>query len=369
MNHPEPRAHRRTRTYLKIDFDKKDLAKCHGARWDAERKCWYVLGPVPVALMNYINLTVNAMAAASENCAVATPATASSMRPPPSGDEQLDFFVPSLYDVAAKDDRSIMDVAVFRLSKREKRAGEVIRYELPDGYVEVKAGPHGMASVWDYDIVLMIVSHLTEATNRYQARLGPKPGRVFRPHISEILKFCRKGDGGRQAIEVEASLARLKGTTIKNVRIRANQAGRPVREVNAEGLIGDYSVVSYQDNGRVASVEIQIPGWLYREVTEGKKPDVLTVHPDYFLIEPGIGRFLYRLARRAAGRNEAKWAFQTLYERSGSAGTFKEFCRMLRKIILANDLPEYDLGEEAGQGGPLIVMRYRDAPALAMSGV
>ena len=57
------------------------------------------------------------------------------------------------------------------------------------------------------------------------------------------------------------------------------------------------------------------------------------MHPDYFLIEPGIGRFVYRLARRAAGKGNAKWAFQTIYERSGSAGTFKEFCRILRKII------------------------------------
>ena len=27
--------------------------------------------------------------------------------------------------------------------------------------VEVKAGADGMASIWDYDIVLMMISHLT----------------------------------------------------------------------------------------------------------------------------------------------------------------------------------------------------------------
>ncbi|ANC47742.1 hypothetical protein A6P55_25870 (plasmid) [Pandoraea pnomenusa] len=52
----------------------------------------------------------------------------------------------------------------------------------------------------------------------------------------------------------------------------------------------------------MAGVEIEVPSWIYREVVEAKKPEVLTVHPEYFLIEPGIGRFLYRLARRAAGR-------------------------------------------------------------------
>ena len=292
---------------------------------------------------------------------VKSPPPSPSIRKPPTGDEQPDFFVPSLYDVGTKDSRSIMDVAVFRLSKKDKRAGEVIRYELSDGYVEVKAGPDGMASVWDYDLVLMMVSHLTEAMNRYREGRGEKPGRTYRPHVSDILKFCRRGDGGRQADEVEGALDRLKGTTIKNVRERPSANGRrPMREVEAEGLVSSYKVLSYTENGKIASVEIEAPKWLYREVTEGKRPDVLTVHPDYFLIDPGIGRFVYRLARRAAGKGEAKWAFQTIYERSGSAGTFKEFRRILRNIIEANDLPEYELREEAGQGGPLLVMIYRD---------
>ena len=292
---------------------------------------------------------------------VKSPPPSPSIRKPPTGDEQPDFFVPSLYDVGTKDSRSIMDVAVFRLSKKDKRAGGVIRYELSDGYVEVKAGPDGMASVWDYDLVLMMVSHLTESMNRYREGRGEKPGRTYRPHVSDILKFCRRGDGGRQADEVEGALDRLKGTTIKNVRERPSANGRrPMREVEAEGLVSSYKVLSYTENGKIASVEIEAPKWLYREVTEGKRPDVLTVHPDYFLIDPGIGRFVYRLARRAAGKGEAKWAFQTIYERSGSAGTFKEFRRILRNIIEANDLPEYELREEAGQGGPLLVMIYRD---------
>lgn len=288
-------------------------------------------------------------------------APSSNLRKPPADDVQADFFVPALYDVGTRDNRSMMDVAVFRLSKKDKRAGEVIRYELRDGYVEVKAGPDGMASVWDYDIVLMMVSHLTEAMNRHREGKGEKPGRVFRPHVSDILKFCRKGDGTRQFEEVEAALARLQGTIIKSVREVPRDGKRAMREVKSEGLISSHSVLSRTDTGKVASVEIEAPNWIYREVTEGKRPDVLTVHPDYFLIEPGIGRFIYRLARRAAGRGTAKWSFQLIYERSGSTGTLKKFTENLRRIIGADDLPEYTLQEEAGKDGPLLVMRHRDA--------
>lgn len=218
------------------------------------------------------------------------------VRKPPKGDEQSDFFAPTLYDVSTRDSRSVMDVAVFRLSKKDKRAGELVRYDLPDGYVEVSAGAHGMASVWDYDIVLMLVSHLTEAMNRYREGKGDKPRRVFRPHVSDILKFARRGDGSRQVEEVEAALDRLRGTTIKTVR----ENGK-FRTTEAEGLIARYRVLSRTDTKRISSVEIEAPEWIYREVVDGKRPEVLTVHPDYFLIEPGIGRYLYRLARRALG--------------------------------------------------------------------
>ncbi|CAE6855649.1 hypothetical protein R69746_07726 [Paraburkholderia aspalathi] len=289
------------------------------------------------------------------------------IRKPPKGDEQPDFFVPTLYDVGGRDSRSLMDVAVFRLSKKDKRAGEVIRYDLSDGYVEVKAGSDGMASVWDYDVVIMAVSHLTEAMNRYREGRGDKPGRTFRPYVSDILKFCRRSDGGRQYEEVEAALDRLKTTTVKAVRRVKGKNGRILREASHEGLISDYRTVSQAEDGKLLSVEIEVPKWIYEEIVSGKNPDVLTVHPDFFLIEPGIGRFLYRLARRAAGKGAARWSFQTIYERSGSTGEFKKFCFTLRKLIAADDLPEYLLREEDGQSGPQLIMRYRGTPDLEIS--
>ena len=295
-----------------------------------------------------------------ETAAPASPR--SSLRKPPRGDAQPDFFVPVLYDVAAKDSRSIMDVAVFRLSKRDKRAGEIIRHEMADGYVEVMAGPVGMASVWDYDIVLMAISLLTEATNRYKRGIAEKPGRAFRPHISDILKFCRRSDGGRQYEELEAALDRLKNTTVKVVRTKRGRNGRMMREAQAEGLISDYKTVSYADNGRLARVEIELPRWIYNEIVETDRPEVLTVHPSYFLMDHGIGRFLYRLARQAAGKGEAVWAFRTLYERSGSTGTLKKFTENLRRLIGLNDLPEYELEERAGQDGSLLAMKFSAVP-------
>ncbi len=285
-------------------------------------------------------------------------ASPSNVRKAPLGDAQPDFFVPALYDVGTKDSRSIMDVAVFRLSKKDRRAGEVIHYTLPDGQVTVSAGAAGMASVWDYDLVLMAVSHLTEAMNRYREGKGEKPGRVFRPHVADVLKFCRRADGGKQKDDLVQTCIRLNTTHVAVQRTKKAKNGRTVTVSEGEALISRYKVIK-SESDKPEYLEIELADWMFREIAEGKNPDVLTVHPDYFLIDPGVGRFVYRLARRAAGKGQAKWAFQTIYERSGSAGSFKEFCRILRKIIEINDLPEYYLTEDQGQAGPLLIMTHR----------
>jgi plasmid replication initiation protein len=289
--------------------------------------------------------------------------------PPPSSDVrttspydlQPNVFVPTLYDVGTKDSRSIMDVAVFRLSKKNKRAGDIIHYTLPDGHVIVSAGAIGMASVWDYDIVLMAVSHLTEAMNRYREGKGEKPGRVFRPPVAEVLKFCRRAYGGKQKDNLLETCIRLNTTHVAVQRTRKTRDGHKVTVSEGETLISRYKVIK-SESGRPEYIEIELADWMFREITEGKNPDVLTVHPDYFLIDPGIGRFVYRLARRAAGKGQAKWSFKTIFERSGSTGTFKKFAFTLRKLIEANNIPEYTLYETTGYVGPLLVMRHRDAP-------
>lgn len=282
---------------------------------------------------------------------------ASNLRKRPPGDNQVDFLAPALYDVSAKDNRSVMDVAVYRLSKRDKRANAVIRYDLQDGYVEVSSGAYGMASVWDYDIVLMAISHMTEAMNRYRAGKGEKPPETFRPHVADILQFCRREDGGAQKDAIVGALQRLNSTHITTERIDPQTGG----SLTLTGTLIQESKIISTKAKKVEYVEFRLAGWMYEEITQGVRPEVLTVHPDYFLIDPALGRFLYRLARKAAGKGSATWGFSTLFKRSGSTGTQKEFNRMLREIISANDLPEYHLEENDGQMGPMLKMVHRAA--------
>lgn len=284
--------------------------------------------------------------------------SASVLRMPPDGDEQQDFFVPSLYDIPLKDGVDLMDVAVFRLSKSQTRRGDLIRYQLSDAIIEVAGGAHGMATIWDYDLVLMMISHLANATRLHRDGRGEKPTNRFRPHAVEILRFCRLPDGGQQYENLSHALDRLQGTFVKITH--TDQSSRKRRQ-GYFPLLGGAQVISKTDTGKISQVELIIPDWIVEGVCNHKTPEVLTVHPDYLLIRGGLARFVYRLARKAAGPKDARYGFRTVHQRSGSTRDFKKFAHDLRGIIKLNDLPGYNLEESKGADGPILVMTAKPA--------
>ena len=278
------------------------------------------------------------------------------LRQPPANDYQPDFFVPSLCDISIKDGIGLMDVAVFRLARNQRRKGEMLRHELPGAIIEVTSSAYGMATIEDYDLVLMAISHLAVATRDYKAGRAPKPSRTFRPHAVDIFKFRRRKRGGKQYKELEGTLDRLKTTSIKIMRTDARSK---LRESDGFGLLQGYRVVSRTDTGRVASVEMTIPEWIYHSVMNHENPEVLTIDPDYFLLTGGLARFVYRLARKAAGQGEARFLFSTVHTRSGSTRTLGGFADDLRQIIAADTLPGYTLREEQARDGAVLVMSAR----------
>jgi plasmid replication initiation protein len=284
------------------------------------------------------------------------------VRQPPLDDAQLAFFVPSIHDAPIKDDFNLMDIAPFALSKK---AGEaVICYELKDSIITVEGGAKvGLATAYDYDIVISMVSHLAEQTRLYriEAAKGRRPSlppKVYRPAAAEILKFCRREMGGRQYLELERALARLQATTITITNL-SGAAHR--RETEAFPLIGRYKVVSRTSQDRIDLVEIEIPEWVYQGVVRSDgKPSILTLSPDYFLITRPIAKFLYRLARKAAGQSEARYGISELHKRSGSKLPRYKFQQAVQDIVDAPvPLPDYDLALVEGERELVLRMASR----------
>jgi plasmid replication initiation protein len=286
------------------------------------------------------------------------------LRPAPHDDAQLMFFVPTVYDAPIKDDVNLMDVAPFSLGKKSTTG--VIKYELKDSLITIEGGAEsGLATVFDYDIFLNMVSYLAEEVQQFRRDeakgLRPSlPPKTYRPNASHILKFCRRSDGGKSYEDLEAALDRLANTTIKVV----NLAGGKRRQVDSRPLISGYSVVSRTGANKIDTIEITIPDWVYTSVVRNeKKLPLLTLHQDYFLISSGIGRFIYRLARKSASTTPWKFYVKEVHRRSGSTQEFRKFAYDLREFVTrtqAFPMPEFDLSLEDGKDGAMLCMKRRD---------
>jgi plasmid replication initiation protein len=286
------------------------------------------------------------------------------LRPSPREDAQLTFFVPTVYDAPIKDDVNLMDVAPFSLSKRSNAA--IIRYELKDSLITIEGGAEtGLATVFDYDIFLNMVSYLADEVQRYRREeskgLRPSlPPKTYRPSASHVLKFCRRSDGGKSYEDLEAALDRLANTTIKVVNLSNGRR----RQVDSRPLIGGYSVVSRTNANRIELIEITIPDWVYSSVVRNDRTiPLLTLHEDYFLISSGLGRFIYRLARKAAGKGEATYSVREIHKRSGSTQEYRKFAYDLKEFIVrtqAFPMPDYDLALQEGKDGTVLWMKRRE---------
>ena len=88
---------------------------------------------------------------------------------------------------------------------------------------------------------------------------------------------------------------------------------------------------------------LTLPDWLFDGIL--MKGGVLTIHEDYFLLTGGIERWLYRVARKHAGRQRHGWLFDVphLHEKSGSQAKVADFAFDIRRIVLRQPLPGYRL--------------------------
>lgn len=287
----------------------------------------------------------------------------SELRAPPIDDDQLMFFVPNIHDAPIKDDINVMDVAPFSLSKT-KRKGR-IRYDLKDCSITVTGGSEcGMANAYDYDIFINMVSYLAEEMRSYRiarkkGRSPSLPPKVYCPTASQVLKFCRRGNGGRQYTELEAALDRLQDTRIKITNFKPGAR----RETETFSLIDRYKVLSRTTSDRIDHIEIVIPDWVYHGiVSDDGRASILTLNPDYFLIKKPTARFIYRLARKAAGQDEAHYSLKDLYHRSGTSLPFHKFRSAVVGIVdrtASEQFPDYDLELLSGRGSPVLRISRR----------
>jgi plasmid replication initiation protein len=243
-----------------------------------------------------------------------------------------DFFVADILDWALKDDRHSMEHPIFSLSKNPDR--RVRQYEHNGNSVTIKPGADGLATIWDKDVLIYLVSQVVEGLNR--GREDAKNRKVrFRAH--DYLVSTNRPIGGEHYKRLETGLDRLKGTTIKT-----NVVAGGARIKHAFGLLDDWRIVERSPtDGRMMGVEVTLSEWLYNAIAAR---EVLTLNRDYFRLGGALERRLYELARKHCGR-QAKWTvgMELLHKKSGSSDLLKRFRAAIKRLILADGLPDYRL--------------------------
>ncbi|KXU29564.1 plasmid replication initiator protein [Sphingobium sp. 22B] len=279
----------------------------------------------------------------------------------PNPNPEFDLFIPLMGDLPLKDQRETMERPFFSLQKRKRV--KPIEYSSPDGetWVKIEAIPaYGMATIWDADILIWAASTL----NRMREQGVNDLPRTLRTTSYDLLRAIKRDTSGRAYQELQAALQRLQTTSI-STSIRA-----PKRRTKAGfNWLDKWTLEVDPDTDQPRGMTITLSDWVYEGIMGERS--LLTMHQDYFLLTGGLERALYRIARKHAGNQKGGWTcrVEVLRDKTGSDSKPKEFNRMLRKVVEADQLPDYTMEMAAtADGSPAVLFRLRgEAEALALA--
>ena len=257
---------------------------------------------------------------------------------------------PSELLAAWRDAQDLMAYPFFSLSKTHR----VTPIDFASGNVtiRVEAVPdHGMATIWDADILIWAASQIVEARDA-----GFRTSRLIGATPYEVLKFIGRGTSLRDYQRLKAAFDRLQSTTVAT-SIRQHAEGRRHRF----SWINEWKE-RRDGNGRPDGIELILPDWFYQAVLDDAL--VLTIDRAYFALTGGLDRWLYRLVRKHGGKQRNGWRFDLrhLHQKSGSLSPFKRFAFELRDIVRRQPLPGYVLLLEVERGGRTLLAFKPSAP-------
>lgn len=269
----------------------------------------------------------------------------------PDRQGQSDFFLCDVFDAIPKDDIASMEHPLFSLATRPDR--RILDYLHNGTRITVTPSVRGLATIHDKDILIFCISQLMAALNA-----GRSISRTLHLKAHDLLMATNRETSGDAYRRLREAFERLAGT-----RITTNIVTGDTEVTSGFGLIESWDIVrrspvGQRGSGRMVSVRITLSDWLYRAVLS---KSVLTLSRDYFHLRKPLERRIYELARKHCGRQDSwRVSVDTLLKKSGSASPRRVFRKMLRDMIAAGHLPDYEMTEEPGdlirfaQKAPLI---------------
>ncbi|WP_312219071.1 replication initiator protein A [Sphingobium yanoikuyae] len=268
---------------------------------------------------------------------------------------QLELFRSIPGNIAPRDAQDLMAWPFFSLAKSPRTVP--IAFEMGQTWISVEAvHEHGMATIWDADILIWAASQLVEARDA-----GRPTSRLMATTPFEILTYIGRGTGRDNYDRLKAALDRLQATSVAT-SIRQQHERRRHRF----SWINEWQE-RLDSKGRPLGIELILPDWFYAGVLD--RALILTIDPAYFRLTGGLERWLYRIVRKHGGRQVGGWSFDLahLHRKSGVLSPYKRFAFELRDIVRRQPLPGYSLlidrdsGRERLSFAPIAVSSYERA--------
>ncbi len=170
-----------------------------------------------------------------------------SRRLPSSERARLDPFVIATGDASPRDQRDLMERPFFSLAKSRRTVP--ILYEAGAVRVEVYAvAEHGMATIWDADILIWAAGQIVEAEN-----FGLSTSRFLRFTPYHLLTAVGRETGASDYKLLKAALTRLQSTSIRTT-IRNGEHWRR----HQFSWVNEWEELTRHD-GRVEGMELVLP--------------------------------------------------------------------------------------------------------------
>jgi len=232
--------------------------------------------------------------------------------------------------------RDVIDLMEFPFVALSKDRTNPIIFESTDKTQKVVISGHRghfLASIYDWDIILVVAGKIQEILNNG----ADIPSRKISIPRHELLKALHRQEGKKQQKDLEKSLKRLQLTGIETTV--NNKDGR---YVEGFGFIERWRYSERKSDREAKIIQITLSEWLYEICCS--QGSLLKSNKLYFDMKSGLKRFLYRTARKHAGMDWWEFSVEKLYEKSGSENDFRKFKAKLKEAVLDDDgIPEYYL--------------------------
>lgn len=230
-------------------------------------------------------------------------------------------------------ERTVAEFPFFALKKAKQLEPMVFAAEGVS--IELSAGKHGIATIYDKEILLYVASIMTDLLDH-----GRTPSRTIRFTAHDLFRITGANASKRSYNYLVDALRRLRNTVVEtNIA-----TGGEETETNFSWL-DSFKVVyatDIRDERRVKYIEVTVCDWFFRAVHRDRR--LAAYDLGYFTLTP-IERRLYELAMFNCRENEPyELELEEVAQRMGCGVTRLRATRSeIARIAEEDGLPEYSL--------------------------